>query len=116
MSALMVNNLAAAGLTSLSAFDASSRIELRPDLLDVRMNCNGIPPAYRQVLGNDYIMKSERLTSPSLCCGKEALMRSLSVPYCQVRITKNKFLSKFKSMLLLNSGFKHLLGRPTMKP
>ena len=31
MSALMVNNLAAAGSLGVSAFDASSRIELRPD-------------------------------------------------------------------------------------
>lgn len=64
MSALMVNNLAAAGPLGLSAFDASSRIELRPDWTETELQ-TVFRAVYRQVLGNDYIMKSERLSSTS---------------------------------------------------
>ena len=50
MSALMVNNLANAGSLGLSAFDASSRIELRPDWTESDLQ-TVIKSVYRQVLG-----------------------------------------------------------------
>jgi len=52
MSALMVNNLAAAGPLGLSAFDASSTIELRPDWTETELQ-TVFRALYRQVLGND---------------------------------------------------------------
>jgi len=55
------NGEPAAGPLGLSAFDASSTIELRPDWTEnFKQYFRSI---YRQVLGNDYIMKSERLCS-----------------------------------------------------
>jgi phycocyanin-associated rod linker protein len=48
MSGLMVSNLAAAGPLGLSAFDASSRVELRPDWTEDELQ-KVFRAVYRQV-------------------------------------------------------------------
>ena len=112
MSALMVNNLAAAGPLGLSAFDASSRIELRPDWTENELQTL-FKAVYRQVLGNDYIMKSERLTSA------ESLMRQGSITVrdfvravAKSDLYKNKFFYPNSNQRFVELNFKHLLGRP----
>src|SRR4028119_269910 len=63
MSGLTASNLTAAGRLGLSAFDNSTKIELRPDATEDDLQAV-LRSAYRQVFGNDYVMQSERLTYP----------------------------------------------------
>ena len=112
MSALSVSTLAAAGPLGLSAFDASSRIELRPDWTENDLQ-TVFKAVYRQVLGNDYVMKSERLTSP------ESLLRQGSInvrdfvrAVAKSELYKNKFFYPNSNQRFTELNFKHLLGRP----
>ncbi|WP_045054598.1 phycobilisome linker polypeptide [Aliterella atlantica] len=112
MSALMVNNLAAAGSLGLSAFDASSRIELRPDWTESDLQ-TVIKAVYRQVLGNDYIMKSERLTSAeSLLRQGSITVREFVRAVAKSDLYKNKFFYPNSNQRFVELNFKHLLGRP----
>ena len=112
MSALMVNNLAAAGPLGLSAFDASSRFELRPDWTESELQ-TVIKAVYRQVLGNDYIMKSERLTSAeSLLRQGSITIREFVRAVAKSDLYKNKFFYRNPNQRFCELNFKHLLGRP----
>ena len=112
MSALMVNNLAAAGPLGLSAFDASSQIELRPDWTENELQ-TVFRAVYRQVLGNDYIMKSERLTSAeSLLRQGSITIREFVRAVAKSDLYKNKFFYPNPNQRFVELNFKHLLGRP----
>jgi phycocyanin-associated rod linker protein len=112
MSALMVNNLAAAGPLGLSAFDASSRFELRPDWTESELQ-TVIKAVYRQVLGNDYIMKSERLTSAESLLRQGSLtIREFVRAVAKSDLYKNKFFYRNPNQRFCELNFKHLLGRP----
>ena len=112
MSALMVNNLAAAGPLGLSAFDASSRFELRPDWTETELQ-TVIKAVYRQVLGNDYIMKSERLTSAESLLRQGSLtIREFVRAVAKSDLYKNKFFYRNPNQRFCELNFKHLLGRP----
>jgi phycocyanin-associated rod linker protein len=112
MSALMVNNLAAAGPLGLSAFDASSTIELRPDWTENELQ-TVFRAVYRQVLGNDYIMKSERLSSAeSLLRQGSITVRDFVRTVAKSELYKNKFFYPNSNQRFVELNFKHLLGRP----
>ena len=112
MSALMVNNLAAAGPLGLSAFDASSTIELRPDWTEDDLQ-TVFRAVYRQVLGNDYIMKSERLTSAeSLLRQGSITVRDFVRAVAKSELYKSKFFYPNSNQRFVELNFKHLLGRP----
>lgn len=112
MSALMVNNLAAAGPLGLSAFDASSTVELRPDWTESDLQ-TVFRAVYRQVLGNDYIMKSERLTSAeSLLRQGSITVREFVRAVAKSELYKNKFFYPNSNQRFAELNFKHLLGRP----
>lgn len=112
MSALSVSTLAAAGPLGLSAFDASSRIELRPDWTESDLQ-TVFRSAYRQVLGNDYIMKSERLTSAeSLLRQGSITVREFIRAVAKSDLYKNKFFYPNSNQRFCEVNFKHLLGRP----
>lgn len=112
MSALMVNNLAAAGPLGLSAFDASSTVELRPDWTENELQ-SVFRAAYRQVLGNDYIMKSERLTSAeSLLRQGSITVREFVRAVAKSDLYKNKFFYPNSNQRFAELNSKHLLGRP----
>ena len=112
MSTLMVNNLAAAGSLGVSAFDASSRIELRPDWTENELQ-TVFRFVYRQVLGNDYIMKSERLTSAeSLLRQGSISVRDFVRAVAKSELYKNKFFYPNSNQRFAELNFKHLLGRP----
>jgi phycocyanin-associated rod linker protein len=112
MSALMVNNLAAAGPLGLSAFDASSTIELRPDWTENELQ-TVFRAIYRQVLGNDYIMKSERLSSAeSLLRQGSITVRDFVRAVAKSELYKNKFFYPNSNQRFVELNFKHLLGRP----
>ncbi|MBD2020099.1 phycobilisome linker polypeptide [Leptolyngbya sp. FACHB-36] len=112
MVGLEVNNLAAAGPLGLSAFDASSRLELRPDWTEDELQTvfRGV---YRQVLGNDYVMKSERLTSAeSLLRQGSITVRDFVRAVAKSDLYKNKFFYSNSNQRFVELNFKHLLGRP----
>ena len=112
MSALMVNNLAAAGPLGLSAFDASSRIELRPDWTESDLQ-TVFRAVYRQVLGNDYIMKAERLSSAeSLLRQGSMSVREFVRAVAKSELYKKKFFYPNSNQRFAELNFKHLLGRP----
>ena len=112
MSALMVNNLAAAGPLGLSAFDASSRIELRPDWTEDELQ-TVFRAVYRQVLGNDYVMKAERLSSAeSLLRQGSITVRDFVRAVAKSDLYKKKFFYPNSNQRFVELNFKHLLGRP----
>lgn len=111
MGALLVNNLAAAGPLGLSAFDSSSRVELRPDWTETELQ-SVFRAVYRQVLGNDYVMKSERLTSAeSLLRQGTTTVREFVRAVAKSELYKNKFFYPNSNQRFVELNFKHLLGR-----
>ncbi len=112
MSTLMAHNLAAAGSLGLSAFDASSTIELRPDWTEDDLQ-TVFRAVYKQVLGNDYIMKSERLTSAESLLRQGAItVRDFVRAVAKSDLYKNKFFYPNSNQRFVELNFKHLLGRP----
>jgi len=112
MSGLMASNLAAAGSLGLSAFDASSRVELRPDWTENELQAV-FRAVYRQVLGNDYVMKSERLTSAeSLLRQGSITIRDFVRAVAKSELYKSKFFYPNSNQRFTELNFKHLLGRP----
>ncbi len=112
MSGLMASNLAAAGPLGLSAFDASSRVELRPDWTENELQ-SVFRALYRQVLGNDYVMKSERLISAeSLLRQGSITVREFVRAVAKSELYKSKFFYPNSNQRFTELNFKHLLGRP----
>lgn len=112
MSVLMADTLAAAGRLGISAFDASSRVELRPDWTEEDIQA-AIRAVYRQVLGNDYVMKAERLTSAeSLLRQGSITLRDFVRAVAKSDLYKNKFFYPNSNQRFVELNFKHLLGRP----
>ncbi|HEY9909803.1 MAG TPA: phycobilisome linker polypeptide [Thermosynechococcaceae cyanobacterium] len=109
---LEVSNLAAASPLGLSAFDASSRLELRPDWTEAELQ-TVFRAAYRQVLGNDYVMKAERLTSAeSLLRQGSITVRDFVRAVAKSDLYKEKFFFPNSNQRFVELNFKHLLGRP----
>lgn len=111
MGALLVSNLAAAGPLGLTPFDASYRIELRPDWTEDDLQ-TVIRAVYRQVLGNDYVMKAERLTSAeSLLRQGSISVRDFVRAVAKSDLYKEKFFYPNSNQRFVELNFKHLLGR-----
>jgi phycocyanin-associated rod linker protein len=111
MSGLLASNLASAGRLGLSAFDAS-RVELRLNNQSEEDLRAVIRAAYRQVLGNDYVMESERLV------GAESQLRQGNITVrdfvraiAKSDLYKNKFLFRNSNTRFIELNYKHLLGR-----
>jgi phycocyanin-associated rod linker protein len=86
-------------------------IELRPDFSQDDAN-TVIRAVYRQVLGNDHIMESERLK------GAESLLRNGSISVrdfvrtvAQSELYKGKFFYNNFQTRVIELNYKHLLGR-----
>lgn len=112
MSGLVTSSLAAAGKLGVSAFDTSSKIELRPRRTEDDLR-TVIRATYRQVLGNDYIMESERLKEA------ESQLRQGSITVqdfvraiAKSELYKSKFLYPNSNTRFIELNYKHLLGRP----
>lgn len=102
---------AAASRLGTSAFSGAARVELRPNYRrdDIEQVIRAV---YRQVLGNDYLMKSERLV------GAESLLRDGGITVREfVRavaksdLYKQKFLYTNFQTRVIELNYKHLLGR-----
>jgi len=71
-----------------------------------------IQAVYRQVLGNDYIMQSERLTSlESLLANGQLTVRDFVRAVAKSDLYKTKFLYPHFQTRVIELNFKHLLGR-----
>ncbi len=111
MRALEVSNLAAAPQLGLSAFDSLSRVELRPDWTEDDLQ-TVFRVAYRQVLGNDYVMKAERLTyAESLLRNGNITVRDFIRAIAKSELYKEKFFYPNSNQRFVELNFKHLLGR-----
>ncbi len=101
----------AASRLGTSAFSGASPIELRPDWTQEDAK-TVIRAVYRQVLGNDYIMKSERLKSAeSLLCNGAITVRDFVRAVAKSELYKNKFLYNNFQTRVIELNYKHLLGR-----
>ena len=111
MSGLTASNLTAAGRLGISAFDASYKFELRPDWTEDDLQAV-IRAAYRQVLGNDYVMQSERLTYAESQLRQGSLsVRDFIRAIAKSELYKSKFFYRNSNTRFIELNFKHLLGR-----
>ncbi|ACK68628.1 Phycobilisome linker polypeptide [Gloeothece citriformis PCC 7424] len=101
----------AASRLGTSAFSEASPVELRPNW--TKEDAQGIIRAvYRQVLGNDYIMKSERLNSAeSLLCNGVITVREFVRAVAKSELYKSKFFYNNFQTRVIELNYKHLLGR-----
>ncbi len=105
----MITN--AASRLGTSAYSNSSPLELRPNWTpeDAKVVINAV---YRHVLGNDYIMASERLTAiESLLCNGQITVRDFVRAVAKSELYKTKFLYPNFQTRVIELNFKHLLGR-----
>ena len=93
------------------AFDEQPFFELRPQSTPEDAE-NIIRAAYRQVLGNDHLMNSERLLgAESLLSNGSLSVREFIRTIAKSELYKTKFLySNFQSRTI-ELNFKHFLGR-----
>ncbi|MBR8832021.1 MAG: Phycobilisome 32.1 kDa linker polypeptide, phycocyanin-associated, rod 1 [Chroococcopsis gigantea SAG 12.99] len=101
----------AASRLGTSAFSDAPVIELRPDWTrdDATAVIRGV---YRQVLGNDYIMDSERLKSAeSLLRNGSISVREFVRAVAKSELYKKKFLYGNFQTRVIELNYKHLLGR-----
>lgn len=102
---------AAASRLGTSAFSDAIRVELRPNYTKADVE-NVIRAVYRQVLGNDYIMASERLTSAeSLLRDGNLTVREFVRAVAKSELYKSKFFYNNFQTRFIELNYKHLLGR-----
>jgi phycocyanin-associated rod linker protein len=93
------------------AFSDACPMELRPNWTpdDAKQV---IQTVYRQVLGNDHLMASERLTSlESLLCSGQLSVREFVRAVAKSELYKTKFFYPNFQTRVIELNFKHLLGR-----
>ncbi len=101
----------AASRLGVSAFNDSQPVELRPNWNqdDVKAVIRAV---YRQVLGNDYVMASERLTATeSLLSNGSITVRDFVRAVAKSELYKSKFLYNSFQTRVIELNLKHLLGR-----
>ncbi len=102
---------AAASRLGTSAFSDAPRIELRPNASRDEIEAV-IRAVYRQVLGNDYLMKSERLISAeSLLRDGNISVREFVRSVAKSELYKTKFFYNNFQTRFIELNYKHLLGR-----
>jgi phycocyanin-associated rod linker protein len=93
------------------AFSDVSPIELRPHATKEEVELV-ISAVYRQLLGNDYLMKSQRLTSiESLLHDGKITVRDFVRQVAKSELYKEKFFYNNFQTRLIELNYKHLLGR-----
>lgn len=101
----------AASRLGTSAFSDAAPVELRANASagDIQAVINA---TYRQVLGNDYLMQSERLTAAeSLLANGRITVQEFVRQIAKSELYKNKFLYPNFQSRVIELNFKHLLGR-----
>lgn len=101
----------AASRLGVSAFSDAQPVELRPDWTPEDAQ-TVIRAVYRQVLGNDYVMASERLKGQeSLLCNGSINVRDFVRAVAKSKLYKSKFLENNFQTRVIELNLKHLLGR-----
>lgn len=101
----------AAARLGVSAFSDFKPVELRSNWTqeDAKAIINAV---YRQVLGNDYVMNSERLVAAeSLLCNGSITVRDFVRAVAKSELYKTKFLYPNFQTRVIELNIKHLLGR-----
>ncbi|MBE9053626.1 phycobilisome linker polypeptide [Nostocales cyanobacterium LEGE 11386] len=102
---------AAASRLGTEPFSEVRRVELRPNASKDEVEVV-IRAVYRQVLGNDYLMASERLVSAeSLLRDGNLTVREFVRSVAKSELYKTKFFYNSFQTRLIELNYKHLLGR-----
>jgi hypothetical protein len=103
--------LSRASELGVEAFDQTAPIELSPIHTDAEVE-TVIRAAYRQVLGNVYVMESDRLTVPeSMLRNYEISVRDFVRAIALSDLYRSLFFENCPSFRAIELNFKHLLGR-----
>lgn len=101
----------AASRLGTSAFSNAAPIELRSTATQIEI-VQVIAAIYRQVLGNDYLLKSERLTGlESLLTNRTITVQEFVRQLAKSELYKSKFFSNNFHSRVTELNYKHLLGR-----
>ncbi|MEP0915715.1 phycobilisome linker polypeptide [Leptolyngbya sp. DQ-M1] len=102
---------AAAGRLGTAPFQETPKVELRHPWTEGDVEAV-VRATYRQVLGNDYLMKSERLTgAESLLRNGKITVREFVRAVAKSELYKEKFLYNNFQTRTIELNHKHLLGR-----
>ncbi len=103
--------LGEASRLGIQAFSDTAMVELRPVHSEGDMQAV-IRSAYRQVLGNEHVMQSERLISAeSLLRDGMLTVREFVRAIAQSELYRKKFFYANSQVRCIELNFKHLLGR-----
>lgn len=103
--------ISAASRLGISAFNDTNTVELRLNWSKEDAQ-EAIAAVYRQILGNDYLMKSERLISAeSLLADRSISVRDFVRAVAKSELYKAKFFYNNYHPRTIELNFKHLLGR-----
>ncbi|MBD2296569.1 phycobilisome linker polypeptide [Anabaena sphaerica FACHB-251] len=101
----------AASRLGTEAFSEARRVELRPNASREEVELV-IKAVYRQVLGNDYILASDRLIgAESLLRDRNLTVREFVRSVAKSELYKAKFFYNSFQTRLIELNYKHLLGR-----
>lgn len=100
-----------AGRLGIKPFEESALVELRSKRTEEEVQA-AIRAAYRQVLGNEYLMEKERLTSAeSLLRQGQISVREFVRLIAQSELYRKKFFYSNSQTRFIELNYKHLLGR-----
>lgn len=106
-----MTSLDSARRLGFSAFNQAAPLEWRPNASQGELDAI-VRAVYRQVLGNDHIMSSERLVSAeSLLRGGEISVRDFVRSVALSELYRTKFFQSNAQNRFIELNFKHLLGR-----
>lgn len=104
-------SLAEAARAEIKSFTDPQRVELRTDRSSEAVEAV-IRAAYRQVLGNAYLMETERLVSAeSLLRQGQITVRGFVLAIAQSELYRDKFFYPNSQLRFIELNYKHLLGR-----
>lgn len=100
-----------AGRLGIKPFEEAKPVELRPHWTEDDAQAV-ISAAYRQVLGNEHLMKSERLVGPESLLKRGAIsVREFVRAIALSELYRSKFLYPNFHVRFIELNYKHLLGR-----
>ena len=100
-----------AGRLGIKPFEEAKPVELRPNWTQNDAQAV-ISAAYRQVLGNEHLMKSDRLVGPESLLVRGAIsVREFVRAIAKSELYRQKFLYPNFHVRFIELNYKHLLGR-----
>ncbi|HEY9644117.1 MAG TPA: phycobilisome rod-core linker polypeptide, partial [Coleofasciculaceae cyanobacterium] len=106
-----MSGLQEAGRLGIKPFEEAAPVELRPHWTQDEAQAV-ISAAYRQVLGNEYLMASERLVgAESLLVQGAISVREFVRAIAESELYRTKFLYPNFHVRFIELNYKHLLGR-----